>query len=48
MEKALTRQYTDETLKGFMCVVGKNNTTWYAQAIVRGARPERGGGATAL
>src|SRR4051812_35171182 len=31
-------QYTDGTLPGFMCVVGKTRTTWYAQANVRGGR----------
>src|SRR5712691_5250856 len=31
-------QYTDETLRGFMCVVGKTRRTWYAQALVRGGR----------
>ena len=31
-------QYTDETLRGFMCVVGKTRRTWYAQALVHGGR----------
>ena len=38
VEKAPPGQYTDETLRGFMCVVGKTRTTWYAQAVVRGGR----------
>ena len=31
-------QYTDETLRGFMCVVGKTRRTWYAQALVKGGK----------
>lgn len=31
-------QYTDEELRGFMCVVGKTRRTWYAQALVHGGR----------
>jgi integrase len=37
-------QYTDETLRGFMCVVGRTATTWYAQCMVHGGAGPRGGG----
>jgi integrase len=34
-------QWTDATLRGFMCQVGTTRTTWYAQALVRGGRQTR-------